>query len=157
MTDKGTPVLGRVTSVFNKNGRVYVTAQHPRPGVTDEEIPFMSLTPGAMVTPAEGDIVEIYQLDSGGAAARFAHNSPGFDMPDLGENEMVFKFDSQTEIRVQQEASGSYNINISASGDVTVGDAANAESLAVQNHTHPESGGGTTGSPNEDGTATNVE
>lgn len=114
--------LGRVTSVYTTDGVVYVDVQRDRPGQSEDGIPFMSPTPGTVLTPQEGDIVELYTLSGGGSAARFSHNAPAFPMPDIGENEMVFRFDEDTEIAVQKDDSGSYEVRISAGAKVLLGD-----------------------------------
>ena len=158
MTNDSATEIGRVSSVYTKEGRVYVNVQLSRAGAEVRNIPFNRPFSGAMITPKEGDVVEVYQLRDGTRGARFTHNPPeSISMPDLEENELCFKWDDGTEILIEKNGSGDYDVRINASGNITIGDAANAVELAVQNHTHPESGGGTTGPPNEAGTSTKVE
>lgn len=121
MRNSSKPTIGRVESVYTTDGMVYVNVQRDRPGQQETEIPFMSLTPGTVLTPQEGDLVELYEIDGGGSAARFAQSKPSFSMPEIGENEMVFKFDESTEISVQKDASGQYEVRISAGAKVFLG------------------------------------
>lgn len=139
MQEPKPPRMGRVTSVFTRNGRIHVTVQRDQPATQDQEIPFASLTPGSVLTPQEGDLVEIYELQGGGTAARFSHNTPsGFSMPEIGENEMVFKFDSDTEIRVQKDDTGTYEVHIAGpkvivdSGTIELGPEIDAKELIAR-------------------------
>ncbi|QCC55966.1 hypothetical protein DV706_14210 [Natronorubrum bangense] len=71
------------------------------------------------IVPREGDIVEVTETDRE-FVARFPHSPPSFSIPtDLGQGDFCFKFDDETEIRVQR-SSGSYDVHITASGNVTV-------------------------------------
>ncbi|MFC6811585.1 hypothetical protein ACFQGT_09605 [Natrialbaceae archaeon GCM10025810] len=71
------------------------------------------------IVPREGDIVEVAETDRE-FVARFPHSPPTFEMPDsLAEGDFCFKFDDDTEIRVQRSG-GSYDVHVTASGTVHV-------------------------------------
>lgn len=112
----------RVTSVSVQDGEVFVSCQPPRPGVEYREIPMLQLFPGAMTTPSEGDIIAVHNLPDGTKVATMASSPPdGVTMPDLGEGEMCFRFDDDTEIRIVKNGDG-YDTYVSASGKVYLGD-----------------------------------
>lgn len=107
-----------------KNGNVWVSVSHEAGGTSEREIPYSSVFPGAAFTPRQGEMVEIYEVD-GQNFARAAHAPRNYPMPDLSEGEFVFRFDENTEIRVTKNG-GVFDLNLSASGTVTVGDSAKA-------------------------------
>lgn len=60
---------------------------------------------------------------------------------------------SSTQISIDTDG----DITLSADGDIVIDEGGTAAPVAVQDHTHPESGGGTTGTPNESGTNVEIE
>lgn len=162
--------LGRVSSVFvdEELNEVYVSVI-TGPGVERREIPFLTSKPSLWLIPQEGDIVEVAVVDRE-RVARFPHNVAEPQIPEgLSEGDVCLKLDDETEIRFQTNGEG-YDVRLSASGDVaidsaeniTIGDPESAVNVAVQEHTHDyswsdDAGSGTTGTPNESGTNTNIE
>lgn len=152
-------------------GHLALTIQSSRAGVTWENVPVAQDHPGAVQNIEEGWHVALDECDDGlWIVLGVINTDPDLLPSSLNGSERVMKFDNGTEISVTMNDSGEYdvdvkatgNITINATGDVTIGDAANAVKLAVQNHTHnyswTDSGGsGSTDAPNETGTETAVE
>lgn len=121
------PEIAYVTAARVLDGMVVVDVSLGRPNSADQNIPFHQPAPGVMLMPRQGDRVLLWAADDGSSFAMFPTNPPEFEMPDLLEGEMCFRFDDETEIRVQQNA-GSFdvritagaNVNIEADGDATL-------------------------------------
>jgi len=119
MTDKLKTEVGYVTSAYTDDGRVFVDVALPRPGAKKSRVPFLQLAPGMVVTPAETQQVLVQKLSDGNVIAYFPLTGSAL-LPDLGEGELAFVFDEDTEIRVIPQGDGSHNISLNASGDLTV-------------------------------------
>lgn len=115
-TGKGEAKLGTVTSVYSDQGLVQVDVTMPRPGAAHRRVPFHQLAPGLIVTPAIGEQVVVVSLDDGSKRAMFPQGHPEYEMPVMGEGELCFRFDDDTEIRVQQTGSG-YDVRVASSAD----------------------------------------
>jgi len=150
---------GIVTSKkVDADGHLELTVQSERAGVTWSRVKVAQTQPGSIQNIEGGWHVVLDQCDDGLWICLGVLNTDPTHIPSsLNEREHTMKFNDGTEISARLNDAGEYDVTISASGDVTIGDAANAVNLAVQNHTHPESGGGTTGTPNESGTETTAE
>ena len=165
---------GKVTSAETTDqGLILATVVVQRAGVTYERCPVAHSFSGESQSLGEGSHVTIDRTDDGLWVVTGVLSTDSDQLPsDLSDQERVISFDDGTEISVRQQ-NGNYRVSVSSSenisldaegdvtinatGNVTIGDAENAQSLAIQSHTHPESGGGTTGTPNESGTSTTVE
>lgn len=119
MKREGTEI-GRVSSVFTDGGVVRVNVQLSRAGAEVRNIPFQNLFPGAMITPQEGDIVEVYRLRDGSRAARFAYNRPEFELPTLEQNELHFQWNDGTKLSVRKDGDGSYTVTIAGDSEVSI-------------------------------------
>jgi hypothetical protein len=157
-----------VSSVKVEGGVVLVDAYSPRrPNSSFNNVPLLRPFVGMMPAPKEGDHVVISETDTGTKYVEGLLTTPNTDSepPSIEGEEFAIHFDSGTKIIAEKDGSGGYNLTLNASGDVTIGDAANAVELAVQNHTHDyedDAGAGgvstkTTSEPNESGTSTTVE
>lgn len=137
--NSGVAQIGTVTSVYADQGQVRLDIEMPRPGKTYRKVPFFQLAPGMMITPSENEQVAVLTLEDGSRLAMFPqgrawtgeYDEDGSpiprNMPTLGENELVFKFDDESEIRVQKAGdgfsvwiAGSGAVNIDAENDVNV-------------------------------------
>lgn len=150
---------GTVTSKrIVEAGHLEITLQSDRAGVTYENMPVAHTQPGSIQNIEEGWHVLVEQCDDGLWVVMGVLEADGADIPNsLEGREQSMIFDNGTEISARLNSDGDYDVTIKASGDVTLGESDNAVSLAVQNHTHDESGGGTTSTPNEPGTETTAE
>lgn len=146
-----------------QDGHINVTVQSSRAGVVWPDVVVGQNHPGDVQNIEEGWHVALEECDDGLWILVSVLNTDPDDIPSsLDGRERSMKFDDGTEISARKNENGEYDITISASGDVTIGEASNAVKLAVQNHTHnytwTDSGGsGTTDGPNESGTETTVE
>lgn len=150
---------GTVTSKrIAEAGHLEITMQSDRAGVTYENMPVSHVHPGEIQNIEEGWHILVEQCDDGLWVVMGVLDADSEDIPNsLNGREQSMVFDSGTKISARLNDAGNYDVTIKASGDVTLGESANAQSLAVQNHTHTESGGGTTSTPNESGTETTAE
>jgi phage baseplate assembly protein gpV len=121
---KGTAQLGTVSSVYTESGAVLVDITMPRPGTAYRKVPFDQLAPGLIVTPAVGERVVVLTLDDGSHRAMFPQGRPAFEMPVLGESELCFRFDEESEIRVSKSGD-TYTVRL-AGGEVELESAGNA-------------------------------
>jgi phage baseplate assembly protein gpV len=126
--------LGTVSSIYTDSGAVLVDVTMPRPGTFHRRVPFEQLAPGLVVTPAVGERVMVLTLDDGSKRAMFPQGRPAFEMPVLGERELCFRFDEESEIRVSKsgdtytvrlaggevELESSGNATVTSGGDVSV-------------------------------------
>ena len=119
MTDDSQTEVGYVTSAYTADGRVFVDVALSRPGANKRRVPFLQLAPGVVVTPAETQQVLVQKLADGNVIAYFPLTG-STNLPDLGEGELAFVFDSETEIRVSPGAGGSHQVSLKASGDLNI-------------------------------------
>lgn len=153
-----------IDSVTVQDGAVVVDAYATDRSFTKyEHIPLLNSFDGLITVPKEGQKVIISETDNGVSYVEGVLTTVGSDAPQLAQEEFVLQFDPNTRLLVEKDGSGGFDMTIEASGDVTIGDSANAVQLAVQSHTHDYVGGGdnssglTSGTPNESGTSTTVE
>jgi hypothetical protein len=146
-----------------EEGHLVLTIQSSRAGVTWPNVPVAQDHPGDIQNIEEGWHVALAECDDGLWICVGVLNSDPSKIPNtLDESERSIKFDDGTEISARKNGNGNYDVTISASGDVYLGDEGNATKVAKQNHTHDYSwtdsgGSGSTGSPNESGTNTQIE
>lgn len=88
------------------------------------------------------------EMEPDGSSARISKKPSDDANPDA-----EVEVDSSGNISIETDG----DITISAGGDVVIDEGGTAEPVARQNHTHPESGGGDTGTPNESGTDTQIQ
>lgn len=112
--------LGRVTSVTvdEQSADIFVNvALTPRS--EGRQMRFLTPASGMWIVPHEGDVVEVAETDRE-FVARFPHSAPPFEIPDsLAEGDFAFKFDDDTEIRVQR-SDERFDVHVRASGAVHV-------------------------------------
>lgn len=150
---------GSVTSTkTNSSGLQVAKVSVPRAGITYKNCPVSHTFEGEVQSIEEGNHVLIEKTDDGIWVVMGVLSTDSANLPSsVNSQERVMKFDDGTEISVT-ESGGTYDVSIDASGDttlnasgsITIGDATNAESLAVQAHTHDYDDTGDT----SDGTAT---
>lgn len=121
---EATGKLGTVSSVYTDSGTVLLDITMPRPGSAHRKVPFEQLAPGLIVTPAVGERVLVLELDDGSRRAMFPQGRPAFEMPVLGERELCFRFDEESEIRVSKSGD-TYTLRL-AGGEVELEAAGNA-------------------------------
>lgn len=120
-------------------------------------------SPGTAQSIEEGWHVAVEECDDGLMVMVGVLNTEPDLLPDaLNASERSMKMDDGTEISVRKNENENYDVRISASGDLYIGDEEQAEKVAKQGHTHDYSwtdsgGSGTTDEPNEPGTETAVE
>lgn len=157
--------LGRVSSVVvdQELNKIFVSVVSG-PSKEHRNIQFIGSKPSFWLVPEEGDLVEVYQSDREWYA-RFPHSTTQLEIPDLQSGDVCLKLDESTELRFQKNESDNYDVTIRASGEiniesadsVVIGDPNSAVNVAVQDHTHTDSQGGNTSTPNEVGTKTKIE
>lgn len=111
--------------IASQEGQVYVdVALGPRN--YKDGIEFWQPASNIFVVPSEGDAVIVTQLGAGRFIAMHAkRKSPDFTPPTASEGDIF----------------------IGGDANIYIGDPDNATAVADENHTHTESGGGTTGPP----------
>lgn len=119
MTNNSQAEVGYITSVYTDGGRVFVDVALPRPGGKKSRVPFLQLAPGMVVTPAETQQVLVQKLSDGNVIASFPLTGSAL-LPDLGEGELAFVFDGDTEVRVIPQSDGLHNVSLKASGDLNI-------------------------------------
>lgn len=137
MPDKTT--VARVTSVKTKNGRVFVDVAQARPGVGNKGIPFATLSPGLMITPSEGQWVELYETEDG-RQARFSHSPAQHSMPELPDESYLHRFNADSEISAIKTPDDTYDVTLAGDNGVTIESAAgnvtvNGNKITVDNGT----------------------
>lgn len=156
--------VGKITSVYvrDEERRIAVDVSIA-PGNEITNLPFSQPIKTAWFVPEGGDIVEVYQTDTGQEAARVPQSIPDYQLPDgLGEGDIAFRLDEDTLVHLDKQPDGTHDVFVTASGDlyldgtnIYLGDSENAERLATENHTHDgtDSNGDsfTTDPPNSDG------
>lgn len=155
-----------MSSVTVKDGAVLVDAYATSRSFTNyTQVPILNSFNGLITVPQEGQKVIISETGGGVEYVEGVLTvlGPKAEPPSLAQHEFALQFDPDTKFTVTKDGSGGFDVDIEASGDVTIGDSANAVELAVQNHTHDYVGGGdnssskTTSKPKESGTSTTVE
>jgi len=111
--------IARVGSVRTNGGRVWVDTEPGFAGRDFPEIPFGTSSAGQMITPAEGDLVEVYKTDDG-YHAQHVHSYPEYTMPDLPEDSFVHKFNDGTEISAIKNGDDTYDVTLKADNNVTI-------------------------------------
>lgn len=152
----GETAVCRIESVKVRENGILVDAQHlSRPSVVYKNTPLLADFSGIMAVPKVGQRVVVTRTAGGFEYVEGVLTGPNDPVSDLKEDEFVLQFDPTTKIGFSKDGSGGYDVSIEASGDIFVGE--NGEPVALQSHTHPESGGGNTGTPNESGTETQIK
>lgn len=148
--------LCRIISVNVYPDGILVDAQdRRRPSVAYTNIPIMTGFSGLMAVPEEDQRCIVAETPGGFEYVKGVFTEPDRADGSLKENEFVLQMDPSTKVSFREDGSGGYDAHIEASGDIYVG--ANGQKVAVQDHTHTESGGGTTSTPNEAGTNTEIK
>lgn len=114
--------LGRITSVTadEDSADIFVNVATSPQG-EGRRMRFLTPASGMWIVPREGDIVEVSETDRE-RFARFPHSPPTFEMPEaLQQGDFCFKFDDDTEIRVQRSGDD-YDIDVRASGSLRLTD-----------------------------------
>lgn len=113
--------IGRITTVHTDTERkeVYVDVR-TGPSKFYPGLPFTMPVSSMWHVPEEGELVEVYNIDSGTRAVRYPHRTPTFSMPDLGEGDFCFKLNEGTKLEFSKQSDGSYNVLLEADGEVTV-------------------------------------
>lgn len=170
MSEHKKPKIGLVTSV-NINQELREVRLNVLIGQRSESRDILAISPSrsAFFVPEEGEYVVLSFID-GRYVATAIDETPEHEIPDLSQGDVCITLDAETALHFSKQADGTVNIDLSASGDVSVtangeqviGDISQAVSAAIQNHTHnyswTDSGGsGSTGTPNETGTETLIE
>lgn len=147
--------LGMVTSasVDEEGRRVYVSVV-VTPERTYNDIMYAQPAKNVWVVPSEKDIVEVYERADGRFAARNPEGETDHELPSgLSEGDIAIKLSADTELLFDRQPDGSYDVTLTAGGalhldadEVTIGE--NGEPLATESHTHTDSTGGETGTPN---------
>lgn len=162
---------GQVSSIeTTDDGLHLVTVVVSRAGVTYEKCPVLHSFSGEVQTLGEGSHVVIEKTDDGLWVVVGVLSTDEGSLPsDLESQERVIAFEDGTEFSITKDRNGDYNIDVAASGNVTInadgqvtiGDADNAVELAVQDHQHEYTGDGghtrLTSPPLGEGTTTQVE
>ena len=152
-----------ISKKIDKTGHVLLDVQSSRAGVVWSDVVVSQPTPGTSQSIEEGWHVAVEECEDGLMVMLGVLNTEPELLPDdLNASERSMKMDDGTEISVRKNDSGDYDVRISASGDLYIGDEDGAEKVAKQGHTHDYSwgdsgGSGTTDTPNEPGTETAVE
>lgn len=159
------PRLGLVTSVkVNEDARevrAHVLIGHRS---ESRDIPVVSPHKNLLFVPENGDYLYVYYVEGNYIGVAAASN-PAHALPELEQGDICFTLDENTKLHFSKQNDGTVNVEVSASGSVTIeaagevviGDDTEAVQVAVQEHTHTESGGGVTEPPNEPGTTTRIE
>lgn len=154
---------GIVTSVKRgAQGRVLLTIQSDRAGVTWQDLPIAGSHPGEVTNVQEGWHVALDECDDGlWIVVGILNKDPRLLPKNLKGKEQSIKFDSGTEISVRQNQAGDYDVTVSASGDVYLGDKESAESASKNSHVHEvtlsDGSTTTTSQPTDSGTETQVQ
>lgn len=155
MNKKAFASVERVSSVETQNGKVFITVQNSRPGM-ERKIQYLTPFPGLMITPEQGDVVEVYDLDDSSTVAYLAHNQPidaakgNYDMPDLGQREIHLQVDQGTSLSFRSNGNGGYDLDINSSGTINI----NADSISLGTNSQPLV---TDVNTNSDGTVSSVD
>lgn len=153
---KNSSYVCRIESVIVRENGILVDAQQlNRPSVQFTNTPILTNFSGIVTVPQVGQRIVVSKDDTGFEYVEGILAGPDDPTPILEENEFLLQFDPETRITATEDGAGGYDISIEASGDILIGDS--GEPVAKQNHTHPESGGGDTGTPNESGTETKIQ
>lgn len=113
----------RVASVTQtKKGMVQCSIQLPHAGGVKNNVPVGKPHSGVMWKPETGDTVTVEYNEEGRAYIANVLSVPAeeFTAPDLAEGSMRIRFDDSTTVTVDKDDSGNYDIDIEASGEVTV-------------------------------------
>lgn len=137
---------GRVTSVKYEGGIVYCDVKPIRTRTSYEDRPVLKSHSGIIEMPEQGDIVALEKLSDG---TRFVSDviSKVEESPDsMKEGELVIQLDSNTKVEFRKRGDGKYDLNLSASGNVTI------DGIDFDEHTHDydwtdTGGSGTTNAP----------
>ena len=154
--------FGRISSVFvdGDDNDVFVSVV-TGPNREPRRMRFDSPYKGAWYVPMEGDIVEVRDVNGTRIASTPANNGPSIPT-DLSEGDFCFRFNDETELRFSKQPNGTFNVDVTADGTVTV-DAPSvnlgkqaSKALSFNDHTHSvtlsDGSTATTGEPNEPGT-----
>jgi len=113
---------GKITAVNYEDGVVTCNVQAIRRSNEYRNVPVMKPFGGMYRTPKPGQLVAMDSLNDGtrfiiGYIARDSSDTPPEDMK---PEELVFRVDDETVIEMRQNPDGSYDLNLGASGDVTI-------------------------------------
>lgn len=151
-----------VTNVTNDNG-IIVLRVEMSDGTSKAGIAFGKIGSDFVVGPQEGDVVAIGRTDGDRWVAHSIISKTQEQSPNVGNGDFAFQLNPSTSIKAMKNSNGNYDITIECDGSVTIDSAAdifvgsNGEQVAKQNHTHNDSSGGQTTTPNESGTNTKIE
>jgi hypothetical protein len=132
---------GKVTTVEYKDGVVYCNVRPMRTTSKYEALPVLKSHSGFIEIPKVGQQVMIDTLDDG---TRFITDvlSKEEETPDeMSEGDLAIQLDGGTQLKFQKQSSGDYNLQISASGNVTI------DGIDFDEHTHVDGDGATTSGP----------
>jgi hypothetical protein len=141
--------LGRITSVMQapEEKRIYVSVK-VTPEEYYEEIQFTTNQTGLWMMPAEGDIVEVYEVGMDSYVARTPHNPLPYTMPQMEEGDFALKLNEDTELFFSRQADDTFNLSVKADGNISVSTTSGnvsvdapsgtitANGVDVENHTH---------------------
>lgn len=118
---------GRVTSVEYDDGVVYCDVKPVRTRTSYDSVPILKPHLGVVQRPEQGDVVSMEKLSDG---TRFISGviSAVDEPPDsVGRGDLVIQLDSETKVAFRKQADGTFDLNLSASGDVTI----NADNVTI--------------------------
>ncbi|QCC48079.1 hypothetical protein [Halobellus limi] len=137
MKQRNAPRVGIVSSSRIEGGRVVVDVMFDRPGASKSSIPFFQPFAGGIITPNEGDHVQVYRLNDQSYVAMFPLNGSQYAPTDVGPGELAFSFDADTLVRVKRRGDGKFDVSVAASGDVNIsGESVLINGIDFEQHAH---------------------
>jgi hypothetical protein len=132
---------GIITATYYENGVVKCDVQALRVDTEYDKVPVLRSAAALTVMPAIKQKVTMEKL----GGERFITNVMAALEPDsrpdeIDSNEFALQFDADTKLTFTKNDSGDYDIDIQASGDVTI------NGISFSNHVH-STDTGTTGTP----------
>lgn len=113
---------GVITTVNYDDGVVTCHVQKmDRVDVELRNVPVMKSAAGDVSVPQVDEIAVMDQLDDGThVIIGYLAKLPDGENPTVDHGERVFRFDAGTELRFSQNANGNWDIDLTASGDITI-------------------------------------
>lgn len=111
---------GEVTSVLYKDGVVYCNVKPVRGGVHYEAVPVMKPHSGFIQVPSETDTVTMERLDDGTRFISDVITREDENPDEMNQGEILIQLDKDTKLYFDKVGDDIYNIQLSASGDMTI-------------------------------------
>lgn len=132
---------GKVTSVEYRNGVVYCNVRPMRDNPDYTGVPVLKSHSGFIEVPKIGQQVAMEKLNDGTRFISDVISKEGESPETLSQGDLAIQLDGGTQLKFEQQSNGTYNLNISASGDVLI------DGIDFDEHTHVDGDGQTTSPP----------